>query len=117
MTKEYHDENTLFKVRDALINSGSTDFEGATEIIRILQNAGILFREMRNKKEGIDELYALLQECRDTLMDLEDCQRSLVGEFQVQVHAIQPVLESIRLAMDNTPPKLEPVDPGRNWKH
>ena len=45
---EYYDENTLYKVRDALIDA---HFENqvAAEIILTLQNAGILFREFTDE--------------------------------------------------------------------
>jgi len=48
---EYVDENTLFKVRDALIAGGWDD--GVTDdIIRVLNNAGILFREMETAEQA-----------------------------------------------------------------
>ena len=42
--KLYHDENTLDKVRNALISSGMTG-RVADNAINEMQNAGILFRE------------------------------------------------------------------------
>ena len=39
-----HDENTLNKVREAIVGSGFT-VKTATELISAIQNAGILFRE------------------------------------------------------------------------
>lgn len=41
---EYHDENTLFRVRDTLTDSGIA-LPDVEEIIRVLQNGGFLIRE------------------------------------------------------------------------
>jgi len=55
---ETHSEDTLFKVRDALVNGGLTDgpeylsVEQAEDAIRRLQNAGILFREMETAEQA-----------------------------------------------------------------
>lgn len=43
---EFYDENTLKKVHDVLDNIGSIGLTGE-EIIGMLQNKGILFRERR----------------------------------------------------------------------
>ena len=43
---EYFDENTMFKVYDAIMRCGHDDLM-AREIINTLQNSGILFRERR----------------------------------------------------------------------
>lgn len=51
--EEFHDENTMAKVYEAIKkgllpgNINFTDEEEATSIITALQNAGILFREIR----------------------------------------------------------------------
>lgn len=41
---EHFDEDTLFKVINALVRSGLTE-QQATDAINEMQNAGILFRE------------------------------------------------------------------------
>lgn len=45
-SEEFYDENTLVKVREVLDNVGSIWLTGE-EIISMLQNKGILFRERR----------------------------------------------------------------------
>lgn len=40
-----YDEATLFKVYDALMEAG-LDQAGATDAVSLMQNAGILFREL-----------------------------------------------------------------------
>ena len=40
----HYDEQTLFKVRHALVSGGVTDAQ-ALDLITAMQNAGILFRE------------------------------------------------------------------------
>lgn len=45
-TTEYYDENTMPKVHAVLDDVGSIKYTG-TDIIDMLQNAGILFRERR----------------------------------------------------------------------
>jgi hypothetical protein len=44
---DYHDENTLFKVREVLTDTLHLDGQLAADIIREMGNAGILFREFR----------------------------------------------------------------------
>lgn len=44
----YYDENTLFKVREAMMINGWITGEMCDEIINRLQNAGILFRERKS---------------------------------------------------------------------
>lgn len=43
---DYHDENTLTKVRHTIVENGYSDVV-AQDMIRILNNAGIYFRESR----------------------------------------------------------------------
>lgn len=42
----HHDENTLVKVREALVRSGLS-YDQARDAISWMQNFGILFREMK----------------------------------------------------------------------
>lgn len=49
MSSEYHDEQTLFKVHDAMVKSGLS-VEQALNTLREMQNAGILFRELQSEK-------------------------------------------------------------------
>lgn len=44
---EYHDENTLVKVREALREAGVLNDDVAQQLINSMQNYGILFRERR----------------------------------------------------------------------
>jgi len=44
---EYYDENTLFKIIEALERAGVSNGQAQMDVIRELQNAGILFRERR----------------------------------------------------------------------
>jgi glucuronate isomerase len=45
--EEYFDDNTMFKVHDAIMESLPMNSAHARDIIERLQNAGILFRERR----------------------------------------------------------------------
>lgn len=47
---EYHDENTLFKVRDIITDVHGVSEQAAADIIRELGNAGILFREFTDQE-------------------------------------------------------------------
>lgn len=47
---EYHDEDTLHKVYGAMVKNGVNSDE-AREIINTMQNAGLLFRELRPEQE------------------------------------------------------------------
>lgn len=106
---EFHNEDTLFKVRETL--DDLCDEETSFEILRRLQNKGILFREIRPERTGWEGLDDLLQDFREAFDNLEDAKRKLVNGFRIQLHEMEPVLSAIRVAMNNAP------DSAINWKH
>lgn len=59
-----HNDQTLFKVLDALISVGLTD-QKAQEAIISMQNFGIVFRELSSENAAKDEVYRVLEERRN----------------------------------------------------
>jgi len=51
---EYHDEDTLFKVRNTLAKHVDGGLAQADDLINELLNVGIVFREVRDEQESLE---------------------------------------------------------------
>lgn len=101
--REYHDDETLGKVRSALLDSGVSDLD-SFEVIRVLQNAGILFRERRPNNDGsqFDRLHSHVDDFKMLMDELGDLGQIMMREYHFIVEELSPVFEAIRQATNQS---------------